>query len=45
MRKVLSLVSIVMLFVGGLNAQAPTEKKTVDPNAPIIHFDETTLDY
>jgi hypothetical protein len=45
MRKILSLVSLVMLFVGGLNAQAPTEEKTIDPNAPIIHFDETTLDY
>lgn len=45
MRKILSLVSMCMLLIGSLTAQNPNEDKVVDPNAPVISFEETTLDY
>lgn len=46
MRKILSLFSLLVLFVGGLTAQAPAEEQEqVDPNAPVITFEETVIDY
>ncbi|WP_196888154.1 DUF1573 domain-containing protein [Aureivirga sp. CE67] len=44
MKKFVPLLVLFLTFVG-VQAQQTSTEKTVDPNAPIITFEETVIDY